>query len=111
MDKPKSSRSVFRRVAVVMCIRDARHRRRKTAGATKKRSGAAAAPAVFALRCLFPPLSAAENMRSRVSETSNYFFLFATSLPKSNKCSGLKAFFDHRQASENSTPTKKPISR
>jgi hypothetical protein len=41
----------------------------------------------------------------------NYFFVFATSLSKSNKCSGLKAFFDHRQASENSTPTKKPISR
>ena len=40
-----------------------------------------------------------------------YFFVFVTSLSKSNKCSGLKAFFDHRQASENSTPTKKPISR
>ena len=45
------------------------------------------------------------------SPPRRYFFVFATSFPKSNKCSGLKAFSDHRQESGNSTPTKKPISR
>ena len=42
---------------------------------------------------------------------AGYLFVLATSLSKSNKCWGLKAFFDHRQESENSTPAKKPISR
>ena len=42
---------------------------------------------------------------------AGYFRPGATSVCRSSRCRGLKAFFDHLNEASNSTPTKYPISR